>query len=360
MLTRFKHFFFNLDAKKRLVFIILAVVGVWMLTGIFHFGSDAVQSAIHQKKTALVEKIPAEPYTRKVSLIGHTEGNQMVTISAELPAQVEWLAPLGNSVQAGDVVVKLEKNETEEALAAALADVKAAETLYNAAKRLSSEGYKSTATLAEREAALANAQRSLAQARLNIGRTEIKSPVDGTIEEHHIDVGDYVKDGGALVDILGRNKRLVVGFVSQKDQPNLIPGKRVDVFLPDGDMVEGTLSFVAKQGDPFTRTFRVEVEVNTENQTIPAGMSARMEIPTHETTAHAIPHSALVLSDGGELGVMVVEDSIARFKPITLVQDSPEQAVVTGLDGTAYLVVRGQAALVDGEEVKVKIKGQNE
>ena len=69
--------------------------------------------------------------------------------------------------------------------------------------------------------------------------------------------------------------------------------------------------------------------------------------------AAAVPRSALIFSDTGELGVRIADEkSLARFVPVALVDDGRETVWVTGIDKPVRVIVVGQDFVKDGDPVE--------
>ncbi len=90
------------------------------------------------------------------------------------------------------------------------------------------------------EATSANAlyQETLAArdiARLNLARTEVRSPVDGYIANLSIHVGDYAKAGQAAVAVIDSNSFWVNGYFEETQIPLMREGDPVSIRLMSGN-----------------------------------------------------------------------------------------------------------------------------
>jgi len=122
--------------------------------------------------------------------------------------------------------------------------------------------------------------------------------------------------------------------------------------------VVGQVSFLARAGDPATRTFRVELTVPNPDMAIREGLSADMLIAATATRGHLVPGSALTINDDGALGLRLVDaDSRTFFQPVQVLRDAPQGFWVTGLPPEADVVVVGQEYVTDGVEVRVTRRG---
>jgi multidrug efflux system membrane fusion protein len=64
--------------------------------------------------------------------------------------------------------------------------------------------------------------------------------------------------------------------------------------------------------------------------------------------------SNLVLDSAGRQGVRYVDaTNIVRFAPLTLIEETPEGAWVTGLQGAVRIITVGQSYVAEGQKVLV-------
>ena len=114
----------------------------------------------------------------------------------------------------------------------------------------------------------------------------------------------------------------------------------------------GVVGFIGSNADAQTRTFRVEVTVDNPDSEMPAGLSARIEIPTGQARGHFISPAILSLGTNGDLGVKTVaEGNVVAFSPVSIVRAQPDGIWVTGLPETADIITVGQGFVNAGDIV---------
>jgi multidrug resistance efflux pump len=89
----------------------------------------------------------------------------------------------------------------------------------------------SRSRLSEAEAALAAARAELELARLNLERTEVRSPVSGFVNDRTVKVGDYVTTGRAVLSIVDVSTLHVDGYFEETKLPHIRIGQRADIRL---------------------------------------------------------------------------------------------------------------------------------
>jgi multidrug efflux system membrane fusion protein len=336
---------------------VVVVFVLWMLTGLFTGSESEKPTPAAPRKTAQTVALVAEDHVRLVTVTGRTEARNVADVAAQVAGVVESLtADRGDEVTIGQPLARLELATRAADLKGAEARAREAEIQFRASERLNREGFAATTKLAAEEASRETAQASLAGAKRDFSNTRVASPLNGRIEERLVDEGDYVQVGTVLFRVIDASDMRAVVHVSQREQGLIELGQTAQVRLFDGRTLSGRILFVARQADALTKTYRVDVQLDPTTDPIPSGMTAEVKIPTPPAKAHRVPHSALVLSDDGTLGVIYDAGGVAKFAVVDPLESTPEGLWLTGLPDTVNLVVVGQGALKDGDPIDVQPK----
>ncbi|KQB98319.1 hemolysin D [Loktanella sp. 1ANDIMAR09] len=337
----------------------------------------------------------AQTIDSAVILRGRTEAARKVTVAAETSGLV-ISEPLraGASVNAGDVLCRLDPGTREASLAEARARlaeaegrvpeaqagvleanarVREAEINLNAASQLSEGGFASETRLVSAQAAMEaaaagvqransgvasaqagiqSAQAAVASALREIDKLTITAPFSGLLETDTAELGALLQPGAPCAAIIQLDQVKLVGFVPETDVSKITVGAMAGARLTSGAQVQGRVTFLSRSADELTRTFRVEVTVENSDLAISDGQTAEILVASDGRTAHLIAQSSLTLDDDGVLGVRTVaEDNIAKFMPVTLLRDTAEGVWVTDLPETVDIITLGQEFVVDGVRV---------
>ncbi len=84
------------------------------------------------------------------------------------------------------------------------------------------------AKLQAAQAALATAQAAVDLAELNLGRTEVRAPADGRVNDRTLRVGDYVVAGKPVLALLDTGSFRIDGYFEETRLRGVAPGQRVD------------------------------------------------------------------------------------------------------------------------------------
>jgi len=321
----------------------------------------------------VVERIVERDLESAIVLRGRTLASRSVEVRAQTSGLVlsEPVAR-GSLVAAGDVLCRLDPGtraahlaEAEARLSEAGARLAEAEITFATTERLAEGGFGAQNRLATAEAGLQAARAGVEAARAGVegARTEmerlvISAPFAGLLESDSAERGSLMAAGGLCATVIQLDPMLVVGHAAEAQIDRLALGAMAGARLSNGRDVVGQVSFLARAGDPATRTFRVELTVPNPDMAIREGLSADMLIAATATRGHLVPGSALTINDDGALGLRLVDaDSRTFFQPVQVLRDAPQGFWVTGLPVEADVVVVGQEYVTDGVEVRVTRRG---
>ena len=309
----------------------------------------------------------AEVISDAVRLRGRSEAARFVEIRAETSGRIiSDPIKAGQSVTAGDILCQIDEGtraaalaEAEAARSTAEAQLAAAQIDANAATRLNESGFASetraasaSASLSSAEAALRSAEAAIDRAAEELARIEIRAPFNGLLESDTAELGTLMQPGALCATVIDLDPIKFVGFLPEAELARISIGQLATTRLVNGREVDGIVRFVARSADPQTRTFRVEIEAENPDLSIGDGQSADIAIATEGTAAHLVPSSALTLDDQGDLGLRVVaEDNLVAFYPVTLLRDTPDGALVTGLPDQVDIIIVGQEFVSNGGQV---------
>jgi multidrug efflux pump subunit AcrA (membrane-fusion protein) len=171
------------------------------------------------------------------------------------------------------------------------------------------------------------------------GLIHIKASAGGYVQELNHQAGDYVQDGEQLAVISDANSFGFVLNVPYELRRYAMPGSPMQVILPDGQKLDGTVARIMPSVDSVTQTQSVLIRVSASGS-LPQNLIAQVHIRRNEkASAPSLPKAA-VLTDEAQANfwVMKMIDSVTAVKI----------PVVKGLEaGGRVEIVRPQFAATD-------------
>jgi membrane fusion protein, multidrug efflux system len=310
----------------------------------------------------------AKPVTKNKDFVGRIEAIQRVEVRARVSGYLEGvLFKEGDVVKEGQPLYRIEQGlfkaaveQAEGALAGRKASKKLTKVQLDRANQLLASSYgtpeKRDQALAADENEAANiltAQANLDTAKINLGYTDIKSPIAGKISRTNITKGNLVgPESGALTTVVSQDPMYVVFPVSQREflelrqQGTKVDRSRVEVAVrfSDGSAYghKGRINFVDVTVDKATDTVIVRATIpNTEGVLID-GQLVRVNIDTGVPQDKiVIPQAALIADQQGPY-VFAVEDGKAVVRRVKLGEEvGTNTSIESGLKAGEQIIVEG-------------------
>lgn len=348
----------KLTAKPYLLAAALTLLIVaWMASGQISQAEATDVSEVEKPLRVLpsvrTKEINAELVVRNVILYGRTEPDRTATVAAEVAGQiVEVVAQRGSVLKKGDLIARIDKNDLPKQLEYAQDRLKQREVEFAGIQKLNAKGFQGKVRLAEAEASLTQAHVELARLHRLLGKTEIRSPQAGILNERFVEEGDFVSIGTAVARITDIDPLIVRADVTEKDIYAIYLGQTATVRLLNDQLVEGKLRYISRISDTETNTFKIEVSIPNPEFTLWAGVSAELSLPLEETRAIKVSPSVMALDETGNIGVKTVVDGVVNFHPIDLVKTEQNGAWLGGFTENAEIIVLGQGFVKVGDRVK--------
>jgi RND family efflux transporter MFP subunit len=312
-----------------------------------------------------------------IPVTGSFEPLISVEIVPEISGQLQQLrladgtpVDVGVAVKEGEVIAVINHDTYLAQLAECQATLEASEVALTDAEREKNrmiklfEGGSATeqnkdkaVTAADLAAAqLKQAQAALDMAKVNVDKATIKVPITGVVSKKYVDEGNMAGPSTPLVQIVQIDTLKVIGGVSERYLPLLVPGKTSVQIKTDtypADEFTGTVYRVAVAVDAITRTGEVEIRVPNLDGKLKPGIFARMTINVSQKECVVVPDSAL-LREADYTYVFVVNDSVANRRSIKLgIWQGQLHEVLDGISPGDVVVTHGQTQLKDGQTVEI-------
>lgn len=306
------------------------------------------------------------------------------------------VADLGDSVARDSVVVTLDDEQAQKALALAEARLAvaragiagAASTLGGARRELGRErtlhtgGISSDSQLdaAKTREGVAGAAKQVARAQVAeataelgvaqfaLDETQIRARwAEGddarTVSARWVDPGDTVAPNARLLTIVELNPLIAVISVTERDYPLLRVGQTAHLVTDaaPGETFEATISRIAPAFSAASRQARVELLVDNPKQSLKPGAFARITISLARADGAIIVPEAALSRRNEQDGLFTVNaDGTVTWRVVTVGIRDGAEVQVEGEGLTGQVVVLGQQLLDDGTLVSVPAAASNE
>jgi RND family efflux transporter MFP subunit len=300
------------------------------------------------------------------------------------------LVDLGDRVEQGQVIARIDDTELVQAVVQAEADlaVRRAERTrahseldlarreFDRGEQLRERGIAADAQLDEIAArlrsseaafALAEAQVNRAESalelrRIELGYTQVRAnwsedAAAGSIAERYQDPGNLVQANTPVVSVVALDPLKAVVFVTERDYAGLAPGQPATITTDaaPGRTFPATIERIAPVFRETSRQARIELAVPNPDGVLRPGMFARVSIVLVEQRSDTvIPRSALSRRNGREVVFVVDEGSeVARMVEVTTGIAEGDRVTIVAPAISGRVVTLGQQLLDDGARVRI-------
>lgn len=312
-----------------------------------------------------------KPITKSLDFVGRVEAIQRVEVKARITGYLEKVEfKEGDLIKEGAPLYTIEKGLFEAAVGqaeGALEKDKAAKTLTEVqlkraeellAKQSGTQVARDQAFAADESAkgALLVDEANLQTAKINLGYTEISSPITGKVGKTNITKGNVVSpQSGVLTVIVSQDPMYVTFPVSQRDFMEAqkagnsvdIAGIKAALYFADGSQYKhpGKINFVDVTVDRATDTVLVRATFPNPEGSLIDGQLVRVGLESGTTEDKiVIPQAALIsdqqgvyvfVNDNGKAAVRHVKTGGPRGTGIVIDQGltEGEQVIVDGIQG---------------------------
>ncbi|MGP1254099.1 MAG: efflux RND transporter periplasmic adaptor subunit [Kiloniellales bacterium] len=298
------------------------------------------------------------PAVEAVYATGEVEPTREAQLASTETGRI-WDYPVveGQSVLAGEVLVRLDDLTARAELEALEARVDYLEGDLERARRLLTGGHVARQTYDLKKSELDQAVAETEAQRQKLLDLTLVAPFDAVVLRKEREVGEVVKPGDVLLWLGSAKPYWIEAQVDEEDIPRVSLGQtaliKADAFV--GADLRARVAEVTPMGDPVNKQYRVRLILPARSPLM-IGMTVEVNVIVREDSdALLIPETAL-----SNNAVFVVETSlqdgpVARRRPLSLgVYGDGKVEVLRGLDAEARIIAEPPAELSDGDRVRLE------
>ncbi|MDX5367153.1 MAG: efflux RND transporter periplasmic adaptor subunit [Alphaproteobacteria bacterium] len=298
----------------------------------------------------------ADQFVDRVEALGTSFSNESVIITANVAERVtEILFEDGQTVEEGQLLVAMRRDEQKAALAAAEAVLAERRTAYERARELERRQFTTTAQLEERLAAMREAEANRDAAAARLADREIRAPFSGIVGLRNISPGTLVSPGDRITTLDDLDPIKLDFTVPAAYLSSIEPGLEIvatTTALP-GREFRGEIRSVSTQVDRVTRSITARALIGNADHALKPGLLMTVQLLKNPRRAVVIPEEALVPVGTSNFVFVVEEDTAFRREVETGARRPGEVEIVSGLEAGESVVTHGTMRLRDGQKVKI-------
>lgn len=319
-----------------------------------------------EEKLPLVTTLTAksEKFDHFLELQGDVKTKQNVLIYPEMAGTLQRVyVKEGQRVKKGQLLASIDDGGMGSQVSQLKTQAELAKTTYERQKRLWDQKIGSEIQFLQAKSNYEATQNAVQQAQSQLGKSTIRAPFSGIIDDVIKDQGTVVAPGpGAEVfRIVNLSDMYITVDVPENNLGNISKGKEAKVYFPVlGDTVISEIRQTGNFINPSNRAFSVEIPVPNKKGNIKPNLTARVSLNDYSSdNAILIPQGIISENAEGEQYVYVAVDSDgdkAVAKRRIIETGKSRGSLVEALSGISdgdLLIKEGARTVKEGQKVQI-------
>ena len=322
---------------------------------------DAALATLNvRKEEALVSVATLKDtvFNHYLDIQGSVNTKENMLIQPEMPGTLIALnVKAGQRVSKGQLLARVDDGGSSQQVASLETQYQLAKTTFERQKNLWSQKIGSEIQYLQAQTQMLSLQRSVAQAKAMLSKTEIRAPFSGTIDEVFVERGQVVSAGPqGLMRIVNLNNMYVSTSIPESYIGKLKVGTQVDVFLTSlNKNYKGKVRQIGNFINPNNRSFGIEVSIPNPENLLRPNQVAKLKVIDYTVKNAIVVPSNVIQEDGkGKQFVFVATNSngktaTAKKAMVTIGKSSDNVTeILSGLSANDIIVIEGVNTISEG------------
>ncbi len=300
-----------------------------------------------------------------LELQGDVATKQNVLIYPEMAGTLERVyVTEGDKVVKGQLLANIDDGGMANQLEQLKAQAALAETTYERQKRLWEQNIGSEIQYLQAKTSYEASRNSVQQVERQLGKSAIRAPFSGIIDDVIKDQGTVVAPGpgSEVFRIVNLSNMYITVDVPETYVGSIDDGTKAKVYFPVlGDSVQTSVRQAGNYINPNNRSFSVEIPVPNEKGRIKPNLSARVMINDYTNPeALLIPQSVISENAEGEQYVFIAENptedqkGTARKRIVVTGKTQGRYVeILSGLKAGELIIQEGARSVKDNQDVQI-------
>ena len=303
----------------------------------------------------LLATIETQAFAQDMEAIGTARANEALDVTAKVSNRITAIRfREGQQVQAGDVLVEFDSEQTSANLAEAQAALDESRSQFKRSRELFATQALSESQLDQIQATLSANEARVAGARSQLNDTIIRAPFAGRVGLRQISNGSFVSPGTVIATLDDTSVIKLDFSVPEVFLSSLKEGMEIAAGTSayPNEQFKGRVSSIDSRLDPVSRAVMMRARIDNRDGRLKPGMFMTVRLKRSEAPALLIPEQALI-PEGDRKFVFLVREGKAVKTEVTIGRRRPgEVEVVKGVAAGDVIISEGIQKVRDGSPVK--------
>lgn len=206
------------------------------------------------------------------------------------------------------------------------------------------------ADIKTKEASVAQRKAGRDRIATEIRKSKVFAPFDAHVAKRRVEVGQWVKQGDVVADLVQLDPLYVVVAVPDVIAGQIGTGDRASITLDalPGKTLEAPVTHIMPEADMASRMVRMQLTLDNKQMALRPGFLARVVFRKQSGQSLVVPKNAVVTSAQGS-HVVLANNNVAAVVPVQVLKSNASDAVIQGeLKAGDLVVTRGNETLFPG------------
>jgi len=310
------------------------------------------------------DSVRIQNFSHKIEVQGAVETDKNALLNAEASGVVRTIhVKEGQKVTSGQALITLDASIMASQIDEIQTQLDLANYMYEKQKKLMEEGVGTEIEFEQAKAQKNALESSLKTMRNQQGKTVVRAPFSGTIDDVIVSLGEMAAPGVPLLRIVDNKEVQITASISENLLGKVSEGTNVELYFPSLNDTT-IITQVSSRGnfiDPVNRTFRIRIDLKKNTLFLPNQLAKLKVTDFTKQDATVIPSESIfqdtqnktyvykLLDKGNESAVKkVYVEVLSRYQGSACVAENQE------LTETDRVVVNGAKGITEADIVTIQ------
>jgi membrane fusion protein, multidrug efflux system len=306
------------------------------------------------------EIVKEETFTHFIEVQGSLDGDNNIAVFPEAMGSIQQVyVKVGDKVSKGQLLASMDDAAMRDQIEGLKTGLEMATTMYDKQKSLWDQKIGSEVQFLQAKSTKETLESQLSAAQQQLDMMHIKSPINGTIEDSQLKVGQTASPQFPAFRVVNFGKLKVVTDVAESYAAKIKVGDDIIVYLPDiKKEYKARVTSASNYINQINRTFRVEALLKEYDAYMKANMVAVIKINDYKNEKAIVLPMNYVQKDQKGTFVYVAEKSATGLKAAKRMVSTGQiynglAEITSGLKPGDQLITLGYLEVEEGENVRL-------
>lgn len=311
-------------------------------------------------KNVVLTEASTRSFAHYLDIQGKIDAEENITISAKMPATVtRILVKAGKQVKTGELLAELDNSTIVAGIEELKTGMQLANTLYEKQKALWDQKIGTEVQYLQAKSQKESLDKKLASLYEQLEMTKIKSPINGTIDEVILRIGQTTAPGAPGIRIVNMGTLKAKAEVAEAYAGRIKEGNYVKIFFSDSKKeILAKVTYCGKVINAMNRSFTVEANLEG-NQDLHPNMLAILKIADYRNdSAIVVPINTVQNSEEGQYVMVAKQNGNKLIAERRVVKQglsyNGNAEILSGLNVGDKVITTGYQDLNQGDAIVTK------